>query len=60
MQRCRNRLADASKPTFTCEPKIDGVAVALTYRDNIVIGGNAVMEQPAKTFCKCAYGCGRL
>ena len=33
MQRCRNRLANASKLTFTCEPKIDGVAVALTYRD---------------------------
>ena len=33
MQRCRNRLADASGLTFTCEPKIDGVAVALTYRD---------------------------
>lgn len=33
MQRCRNRLADSSNLTFTCEPKIDGVAVALTYRE---------------------------
>ena len=30
MQRCRNRLGDA-EITFTCEPKIDGVAVALVY-----------------------------
>ena len=33
MQRCRNRLTDSSKLSFTCEPKIDGVAVALTYRE---------------------------
>ena len=33
MQRCRNRLVDGGgEPlTFTCEPKIDGVAVALIY-----------------------------
>ena len=30
MQRCRNRLG-ADDITFTCEPKIDGVAVALIY-----------------------------
>lgn len=31
MQRCRNRLGDGDQLTFTCEPKIDGVAVALIY-----------------------------
>jgi DNA ligase (NAD+) len=31
MQRCRNRLGDGEPLTFTCEPKIDGVAVALIY-----------------------------
>ena len=31
MQRCRTRLADGEELTFTCEPKIDGVAVALIY-----------------------------
>ena len=36
MQRCRNRLADGSKLSFTCEPKIDGVAVALTYTDGLL------------------------
>lgn len=36
MQRCRNRLADGSKLSFTCEPKIDGVAVALTYSDGLL------------------------
>lgn len=30
MQRCRNRLGDG-EISFTCEPKIDGVAVALIY-----------------------------
>ncbi len=30
--RCRTRL-DEEAMTFTCEPKIDGVAVALTYED---------------------------
>ena len=32
MQRCLNRLGDAAL-TFTCEPKIDGVAVALIYEN---------------------------
>ena len=32
MQRCRNRLGDVAL-TFTCEPKIDGVAVALVYEN---------------------------
>jgi DNA ligase (NAD+) len=36
MQRCRNRLADGSKLSLTCEPKIDGVAVALTYTDGLL------------------------
>lgn len=37
MQRCRNRLVDASGLDFICEPKIDGVAVALTYRDGLLV-----------------------
>ncbi len=37
MQRCRNRLADARGLDFICEPKIDGVAVALTYRDGLLV-----------------------
>lgn len=32
MQRCRGRLEDGDELTFTCEPKIDGVAVALIYQ----------------------------
>ena len=32
MQRCRSRLGDVAL-TFTCEPKIDGVAVALIYEN---------------------------
>jgi len=31
MQRCRSRLAADDELSFTCEPKIDGVAVALIY-----------------------------
>ncbi len=31
--RCRNRVTDPDTLTFSCEPKIDGVAVALVYRD---------------------------
>ena len=34
--RCRNRLADSSALSFTCEPKIDGVAVALTYENGLL------------------------
>jgi len=37
VQRCRNRLVDASKLSFTCEPKIDGIAVALTYRRGLLV-----------------------
>ena len=36
MQRCRNRLGDAAI-TFTCEPKIDGVAVALHYENGELV-----------------------
>ncbi len=31
IERCQNRLGDSTPVTFTCEPKIDGVAVALVY-----------------------------
>lgn len=33
IKRCHNRLEASDEVTFTCEPKIDGVAVALIYRD---------------------------
>jgi DNA ligase (NAD+) len=33
IKRCLARLEASDELTFTCEPKIDGVAVALTYRD---------------------------
>ena len=36
IERCRNRLNDASTLSFTCEPKIDGVAVALHYEQGIL------------------------
>ena len=32
-QRCRNQLSPDEPLQFTCEPKIDGVAVALVYQD---------------------------
>jgi DNA ligase (NAD+) len=35
LQRCRNRLPDEAI-ALTCEPKIDGVAVALTYEDGVL------------------------
>ena len=37
MQRCRSRLTNPRGLDFICEPKIDGVAVALTYRDGSLV-----------------------
>ena len=34
--RCQNRLGDASGLSFICEPKIDGVAVALVYENGML------------------------
>jgi DNA ligase (NAD+) len=36
IERCRGRLADSSRLTFACEPKIDGVAVALVYENGML------------------------
>ncbi|NKB97279.1 MAG: NAD-dependent DNA ligase LigA [Pseudomonadales bacterium] len=37
IQRCRNRLGDEVSLNFFCEPKIDGVAVALVYEDGRLV-----------------------
>ncbi len=37
MTRCRSRLDENVELTFTCEPKIDGVAVALLYEDGVLV-----------------------
>ena len=34
--RCRNRLVDVEHLSFVCEPKIDGVAVALIYEQGLL------------------------
>ncbi len=34
--RCEGRLTDPSAMSFTCEPKIDGVAVALVYEQGVL------------------------
>ena len=36
MERCENRLDSKEKMSFVCEPKIDGVAVSLTYRGGVL------------------------
>ena len=51
MLRCRNRLVDASGLDFICEPKIDGVAVALTYRDGLLVSAaTRGVVLPVRTF----------
>ena len=37
VKRCRARLPGAKQISFTCEPKIDGVAVALTYENGVLV-----------------------
>lgn len=37
IKRCRNRLAEEESLDFFCEPKIDGVAVALVYEDGRLV-----------------------
>ena len=37
LARCRTRLDADAQLTLTCEPKIDGVAVALTYEDGVLV-----------------------
>jgi DNA ligase (NAD+) len=36
LARCRSRLGDTGPIALTCEPKIDGVAVALTYEAGLL------------------------
>ncbi len=36
LTRCRNRLNDPDELTLICEPKIDGVAVALVYEEGVL------------------------
>ena len=36
LARCKNRLADEAPITLSCEPKIDGVAVALIYEAGVL------------------------
>ena len=38
LERCRSRLQFTDKLELTCEPKIDGVAVALTYENGVLVG----------------------
>ncbi len=39
VERCKNRLESDESLTFTCEPKIDGVAVALIYENGALVRG---------------------
>jgi len=36
LKRCRNRLDDGAPIRLACEPKIDGVAVALVYEEGVL------------------------
>ncbi|MDF1832373.1 MAG: NAD-dependent DNA ligase LigA [Porticoccaceae bacterium] len=38
-RRLQTRLDDNSPITFVCEPKLDGVAVSLLYRDGVLVQG---------------------
>ncbi len=38
-ERCRRLLDDDDQPAYFCEPKIDGVAVSLLYRDGVLVRG---------------------
>ena len=38
-RRLQTRLDDSSPITFVCEPKLDGVAVSLLYRDGVLVQG---------------------
>lgn len=38
-RRLQTRLDDDSPITFVCEPKLDGVAVSLLYRDGVLVQG---------------------
>lgn len=39
IQRCRGRLDEGEALDFVCEPKVDGVAVALTYENGRLVLG---------------------
>ena len=36
MERCESRLGPTERMSYACEPKIDGVAVSLTYREGVL------------------------
>ena len=38
-ERCRRLLDDGDELRYYCEPKIDGVAVSLLYRDGVLVRG---------------------
>lgn len=38
-RRVRSRLDDSRDITYVCEPKLDGVAVSLLYRDGVLVQG---------------------
>ena len=38
-ERCRGLLDDDDRPTYACEPKIDGVAVSLMYENRLLVRG---------------------
>jgi DNA ligase (NAD+) len=38
-QRLRNRLSEETRISYACEPKLDGVAISLLYRDGLLVRG---------------------
>lgn len=38
-QRVRDRLQDGASIEYACEPKLDGIAVSLLYRDGLLVRG---------------------
>ncbi len=38
-ERCQGLLDDDDRPTYACEPKIDGVAVSLMYESRLLVRG---------------------
>ena len=38
-RRCKDRLGDSASLSYACEPKLDGIAVSLLYRDGVLERG---------------------
>jgi DNA ligase (NAD+) len=36
-RRVRERLGDAGPVTYACEPKLDGLAISITYQDGLLV-----------------------